>query len=565
MAGTYKYSQSACTGRVLLKDLFSSKENQVGKEITVAGWVKTGREQGKGTFAFLQVTDGTCSTHLQVIVNAELHNIKELLATGTAISVRGTLVESPGNEQAFELQATEILYVGACDPKTYPLSKKGHSLAFLRSIAHFRPRANLFGCVFRIRNALAHATHLFFQERHFFYVHSPLITASDCEGAGEMFQVTTLLPSPGQVIPDTTGPSAELVKQLKTKVEEKGNAVRELKAAKAGKDEITAAVKELTEAKAELAQVEATPITVGGLPQTPEKTLDYSRDFFASPTFLTVSGQLQAEIFAQALSNVYTFGPTFRAEVSHTARHLAEFWMIEPEIAFANLEDVMQLAEDYVRHCCNYVLEHNLDDLKQIDEYHDFQQKLAAKSKSKTEENTRTFTEPAVTRLQAVANTGFKRVSYTEAIELLLKSGKKFTEEVSWGIDLSSEHERYLAEEIFHGPTIIYNYPKGIKAFYMRQNEDGKTVAAMDVICPQIGELIGGSQREERYDVLSDRLKELDLKEEDFWWYMDLRKFGTVPHSGFGLGFERLIMFTTGIENIRDVVPFPRYPEVCNF
>jgi len=441
-------------------------------------------------------------------------------------------------------------------------------LAYLRSIAHFRPRSNLFSSVFRIRNALAHATHLFFQEREFFYVHSPLITASDCEGAGEMFQVTTLLPPRGEVIPESSGPSIEALQQLKANVEEKGNAVRDLKAAKAGKDEISAAVKQLTEAKAELAKLEATPIKVGGLPQTPEKTLDYSRDFFTSPTYLTVSGQLQAEIFAQALSNVYTFGPTFRAEVSHTSRHLAEFWMIEPEIAFSNLEDCMQLAEDYVRFCCKYVLEHNLEDLKQIDEYHDREQKQAEKSKGKAkgpEENVRTFTEPAVTRIQAVASTDFKRVSYTEAIDILLKSGKTFVEPVSWGIDLSSEHERFLAEEIFHGPTIIYNYPKDIKAFYMRQNEDGKTVAAMDVICPQIGELIGGSQREERYDVLSTRLKDLSLKEEDFWWYMDLRKFGTVPHSGFGLGFERLIMFTTGIENIRDVVPFPRYPEVCNF
>jgi len=347
------------------------------------------------------------------------------------------------------------------------------------------------------------------------------------------------------------------------RVTEIGDEIRAMKEAKESKSKIKSTVKKLNDAKSELSKLQSVPTKVGGLPQTTEKQIDYAQDFFGSPAFLTVSGQLQAEIFACSMSNVYTFGPTFRAEDSHTSRHLAEFWMIEPEVAFCDLNDLMQLAEDYVRFCCEYVLKHNREDLEAIDAWCKNKAARDAKQKKKLEGASRTFTEPAVDRLEKIVNSTFTRLSYTDAIEELNKCGKFGN--VEWGIDLPSEYERYLAEEVYKGPVIVYNYPKDIKAFYMRGNDDGKTVAAMDLLCPQIGELIGGSQREERIDVLQTRMKELSLEEHHFWWYLELRKYGSVPHAGFGLGFERLVMFATGMENIRDVIPFPRYPGSCLF
>jgi len=378
-----------------------------------------------------------------------------------------------------------------------------------------------------------------------------------------MFQVTTLLPEPNSVVKDHEGPDPEAIAEAKKLVEQRGNEVRELKENKSSKSSIKSAVKKLTAAKSEVTALQEVPTKIGGLPQTEEKKIDYSQDFFGAPTFLTVSGQLQAEIFACAMSNVYTFGPTFRAEDSHTSRHLAEFWMIEPEVAFCNLTDLMQLAEDYVRFCCQAVLDSNRSDLEAIDAWSAMKAKRDAKQKKKGVENVRTFTEPAVSRMEKIAGSAFTRISYTEAIDILNKS-EKFGE-VEWGIDLPSTHERYLAEEVYNGPVIVYDYPKDIKAFYMRGNDDGRTVAAMDVLCPQIGELIGGSQREERLEVLQERMGELNLEEASFSWYLDLRRYGTVPHAGFGLGFERLVMFATGMENIRDVVPFPRFPQSCLF
>jgi len=342
-------------------------------------------------------------------------------------------------------------------------------------------------------------------------------------------------------------------------LKEHGDVLRKLKEDKADKEAIKEAVTKLGKLKEELTLLTEIPRKVGGLPQTVDNTIDYSKDFFGCPAYLTVSGQLQVETFCSALSNVYTFGPTFRAEESHTSRHLAEFWMIEPEIAFADLEDDMRLAEDYVRYCCQFVLDHNREDLRTIDTYHKYAAEQAAKQAKKGQQ-ARVADQPAEQRLEQVASSDFQKISYTEAIEVLIKSGHKFENKVEWGIDLASEHERYLAEIIYKRPTIVYNYPKGIKAFYMRANDDGKTVAAMDVLCPQIGELIGGSQREERLDVLINRIAEMHLKEEDFKWYLELRRFGTNPHAGFGLGFERLLLFATGMENIRDVIPFARAP-----
>lgn len=448
-----------------------------------------------------------------------------------------------------ELKATKIVHLGQTDAAAYPLAKKKQSMEFLREKAHLRPRTNTIGAVARIRNALAYATHKFFQERGFLYVHTPIITASDCEGAGEMFQVTTLL-AEAEEAPTVAPPSPEQLAALRAQVEAQGAAVKEAKAAAAadkGNAELAATSKEaiatLLKLKEDLVAAEAAARTVGGIPRGEDGKIDYSQDFFGKKSYLTVSGQLNGEYYACALSNIYTFGPTFRAENSHTGRHLAEFWMIEPEMAFCALEDDMSCAEDYVRFCCQYLLKHCRADLEFMVAMID---------------NT------AIERLEQVASTPFKRVSYTEAVEILegvVRDGtKKFEYPVSWGIDLQSEHERYLTEEIFKQPIIVYNYPKDIKAFYMRLNDDGKTVAAMDVLVPRVGELIGGSQREERYDVLEKRIEETGMPLEAYAGYLDLRRYGSVPHSGFGLGFERLILFATGLENIRDVIPFPRWP-----
>jgi asparaginyl-tRNA synthetase len=417
--------------------------------------------------------------NLQVVLNADLENYQDILKqlnTGASIEIVGTLVESPAKGQRLELKANSVMIYGDADPQTYVLQKKRHSFEFLRTIAHLRPRTNTYGAVFRVRNACSAAVHQFFQERGFLWIHTPIITASDCEGAGEMFGVTSL---------------------------------------------------DLTK-----------------LPLTESKNVDFSKDFFGKPAFLTVSGQLQAEIMAMAFGNVYTFGPTFRAENSNTSRHLAEFWMIEPEMAFCDLEGDMDLAESFLKYIFNFVLEKCPEDMEFFNERID-------KSVLETADN--------------IINNQFERLTYTEAIKLLEKADKTFEFPVSWGLDLQSEHERYLAEELFKKPVIVTDYPKDIKAFYMRLNEDGKTVRAMDVLAPKIGEIIGGSQREERLDVLENRMAEMDVNSEELWWYLDLRKYGTVPHAGFGLGFERVVQFMTGMGNIRDVIPFPRAPMSIDF
>lgn len=449
----------------------------LGQTVEVKGWIRTVRKQK--SFAFLEINDGSTLSNFQVVIDESLPDYEKILdslTTGASVAVVGELVESPGQNQSLELKGKEVRIIGECPADTYPMQKKRHTLEYLRSIAHLRPRTNTIGAVTRVRNELAWATHRFFQERGFIYLHTPIITASDCEGAGEMFRVTTL--------------------------------------------------------------------DLNALPRDSEGKVEDKKDFFGRPAFLTVSGQLNGEIYATALSDIYTFGPTFRAENSNTSRHLAEFWMIEPEIAFAELKDVMDLAEAYLK----YVFKSALDNCKEDMAFFD------------------KFVSPGVIeRLEAIVSTPFERVKYTDAIEILKKADKKFDYPVSWGLDLQSEHERYLAEDYFKKPVILTDYPKGIKAFYMRCNEDGKTVAAMDVLVPKVGELIGGSQREERLDVLEARLEEMKLNKEDYWWYLELRKYGTVPHAGFGAGFERLVQFVTGVENIRDVIPFPRYPGAAEF
>lgn len=455
--------------RLKIKEILQSRdpEKLEGKEAMVAGWIRTVRDQK--TFVFVEINDGSSLANLQVVADAD--KLKEgmlaQMTTGASLSVRGKLVKSPGKNQALEMVAEEIKIFGTCDPAKYPLQKKRHSFEFLRSIAHLRPRTNTQGAVARVRNALAFATHLFFQERGFLYVHTPVITGSDCEGGGEMFRVTTL---------DT------------------GN--------------------------------------------------DYSQDFFGKAAYLTVSGQLNGEIYACALSDIYTFGPTFRAENSNTSRHLAEFWMIEPEMAFADLAANRECAENYLKFCVRYLLERCLPDLEFFDKF---------------------IENGLLERLRNVAEQPFAHLTYTEAVALLEKAPKKFEFPVSWGMDLQSEHERYLAEEHCKKPVILTDYPAEIKAFYMRANPDEKTVAAMDILVPKIGEIIGGSQREERLDVLEAKIAKHNLKREDYWWYLELREFGSVPHAGFGLGFERLVLFATGMENIRDVIPFPRYPGHADF
>ncbi|XP_010270429.1 PREDICTED: asparagine--tRNA ligase, cytoplasmic 1-like [Nelumbo nucifera] len=532
--------------RVLIRNIICRPDGGVGlagQKVAVGGWVKTGREQGKGSFAFLELNDGSCPANLQVIVEASVAPLSQLVHTGTCVYVEGELKKPPeGTKQNVELKVEKVIDVGPVDPAKYPLPKTRLTLEFLRDFVHLRPRTNTISAVARIRNALAYATHTFFQKHGFLYVHTPIITTSDCEGAGEMFQVTTLLNDAEKLekeLQKNPPPSEAELEAARFFVKEKGENVARLKSAKASKEDISAAVAELTKAKESFTKMEERSKLKPGLPQKDGK-IDYSQDFFARQAFLTVSGQLQVEGFACALSSVYTFGPTFRAEHSHTSRHLAEFWMVEPEIAFADLEDDMNCAEAYVKFLCQWLLDNCLDDLEFMVKH---------------------FDKSAIDRLKMVSSTPFKRISYTEAVELLEKvTDKKFENKVEWGIDLASEHERYLTEVIFQKPVIVYNYPKGIKAFYMRLNDDMKTVAAMDVLVPKVGELIGGSQREERHEVIEKRILEMGLPLEPYEWYLDLRRYGTVKHCGFGLGFERMVLFATGIDNIRDVIPFPRYP-----
>jgi asparaginyl-tRNA synthetase len=457
-----------------VKDLLTEKP--IGKVVNVKGWVRTKR--GNKNVAFIALNDGSIIHSIQIVVDVAGFDeeMLKLITTGSCISVNGLLVESQGQGQTVEIQAKEIELYGTADPETYPLQKKGHSLEFLREIAHLRPRTNTFGAVLRIRHAMAFAIHKYFNDNGFYYLHAPIITGSDAEGAGAMFRVTTLDP-------------------IKPPLKEDGS-------------------------------------------------VDYEKDFFGKATNLTVSGQLEGELGAMALSLVYTFGPTFRAENSNTARHLAEFWMIEPEMAFYDINDNMDLAEDSLKYFIRYALENCYDDLEFLNKMYD---------------------NGLIERLRSITDNTFVRITYTEAISILEQAGQKFEFPVKWGIDLQSEHERFLVENHFKKPVILTGYPKEIKAFYMKQNEDGKTVRAMDVLFPQIGEVIGGSQREENYDKLYNRIKELNIPEKDLWWYLETRKYGTAPHSGFGLGFERLILFVTGMGNIRDVIPFPRTPQNAEF
>lgn len=451
-----------------IKSLYRNLEEYDKKEVTVSGWVRTIRDSK--SFGFIELNDGTFFSNMQVVFDADkVGNYKEVasLNVGAAITVTGTVVATPELKQPFEIHAKEI-FIDGTSTSDYPLQKKRHSLEYLRTIAHLRPRSNTFSAVFRIRSMVAYAIHSFFNERGFVYVHTPIITGSDCEGAGEMFRVTTL-------------------------------------------------------------DMDNVPLVDG--------KADYSKDFFQKSTNLTVSGQLNVETFCMAFKKVYTFGPTFRAENSNTARHAAEFWMIEPEIAFADLEDDMRLAEDMLKYIINYVLKNAPEEMKFFNSFVD-----------------KTLLE----RLNSIVNSDFGRVTYTEAVEILKNSGKKFENPVEWGIDLQTEHERYLTEEVFKKPIFVTDYPKEIKAFYMRLNDDGKTVAAMDCLVPGVGEIIGGSQREERIDILRERMAEFGLKEEDYSFYLDTRRYGTNKHAGFGLGFERAIMYLTGMSNIRDVLPFPR-------
>ena len=458
-----------------IKQLYRNKEQYIDKTVKVAGWIRTSRMSKN--FGFIELNDGSFFKNMQIVIDEKLENFKEIgkLPISTSLLIEGTLVATQNAKQPVEIQATKIVVEGESD-NSYPLQKKRHTVEYLRTIAHLRPRSNLFSAAFRVRSVAAYAIHKFFQDRNFVYAHSPIITGSDCEGAGEMFRLTTL--------------------------------------------------------------------DLNDVPKTEDGKVDYSQDFFGKEANLTVSGQLNAEIMALAFRNVYTFGPTFRAENSYTGRHASEFWMIEPEIAFADLEDNMELAEDMIKYIINYVLENCPEEMEFFNSFVD---------------------KGLLERLHKIVNSEFTRITYTKAIELLLESGQKFEYPVEWGIDLQTEHERYITEQIFNAPVFVTDYPKEIKAFYMRMNEDGKTVRAMDLLVPGVGEIIGGSQREERYDLLMDRIKECGLNEEDYWWYLELRKYGTATHSGFGLGFERIIMYLTGISNIRDVIPFPRTPKNAEF
>ncbi len=460
--------------RTKISDIFDPA--LVGTRVSVKGWVRTRR--GNKHVQFVALNDGSTVANLQIVFDLEKFSDEDLKAvtTGSSIHVEGLLVESMGKGQSVEVQADTLEIYGTADPETYPLQKKGHTLEFLREKAHLRPRTATFGAILRVRSALAFAIHKFFNEKGFFYLNTPLITASDCEGAGAMFQVTTL--------------------------------------------------------------------PLDKLPKTEDGKVDYSKDFFGKPTALTVSGQLEGELGATALGAIYTFGPTFRAENSNTPRHLSEFWMIEPEMAFYDITDNMDLAEEFVKYCIGYALEHCRADIEFLAEH---------------------FDKELIERLEFVLHNDFVRLSYTEGVEILKASGRKFEFPVDWGTDLQSEHERYLVEEHFKKPVILTDYPKEIKAFYMKQNEDGKTVRAMDVLFPKIGEIIGGSEREADYDKLLTRIEELNIPMKDMWWYLDTRRYGTVPHSGFGLGFERLVLFVTGMTNIRDVIAFPRTPGNAEF
>ena len=448
----------------------------LGHEVCVKGWVRTRR--GNKYVQFVALNDGSTIKNIQIVFDMTKFDDEQLkpVTTGASICVTGLLVESMGKGQTCEIQASTLEVYGTADPDTYPLQKKGHTLEFLREKAHLRPRTNTFGAVLRVRSTLAYAIHKFFQEKGFFYLNTPLITASDCEGAGAMFQVTTL--------------------------------------------------------------------PLNDLPKTDDGAVDYSKDFFGKPTALTVSGQLEGELGATALGAIYTFGPTFRAENSNTPRHLSEFWMIEPEMAFYDITDNMDLAEEFVKYCIGYALDHCRDDIEFLAEH---------------------FDKGLIERLEFVLHNDFVRLTYTEGVKILKESCHKFEFPVEWGIDLQSEHERYLVEQHFKKPVILTDYPKDIKAFYMKQNDDGRTVRAMDVLFPNIGEIIGGSEREADYDKLYKRIEELNIPMKDMWWYLDTRRFGTVPHSGFGLGFERLVLFVTGMTNIRDVIPFPRTPNNAEF
>ena len=512
------------------------------------------------------MNDGSSLSGIQAVVTSDALGADLLgsdggITTGAAVKIEGVVVESPGGKQAVEVKATAVRLVGAADASTFPLQKKRHTLEFLRGIAHLRPRTNTIGAVTRVRNQLAYATHTFFQQHGFQYVNTPIVTASDCEGAGEQFQVTTLLNgadgpegAADEGADEGAAASAADVAAAEAHAAEQGAVVKALKEKKkagdATKEEVDAAVAELLARKAAAAALAEGPSADGPgarkVPRKPDGAVDYERDFFAKPSYLTVSGQLNAEIYACAMRDVYTFGPTFRAENSNTSRHLAEFWMVEPELAFADLDDDMDCAEAYLKHCLLHVLEHCDED-------------LAFFEKNVSKDNLRE-------RLREVATTEFARVTYTEAVEHVLAADKTFEFPVEWGCDLQSEHERYLTEEVYKNrPVIVRDYPKGVKAFYMRENEDGKTVAAMDVLVPKVGELMGGSQRDERLDVLERRIEEVGLEKESYWWYLDLRRYGSVPHAGFGLGFERLVQYVTGVENIRDVIPFPRYPGSAEF
>ncbi|XP_024514931.1 asparagine--tRNA ligase, cytoplasmic 1 [Selaginella moellendorffii] len=539
--------------RVFIKSILGRPDGGaglLGHNVRVGGWVKTGRSHEKGRLTFLELNDGSCPANLQVIVEDTVTPDAQLIYTGTCLVVEGELTQPPetAKKQKVELRAQKVLEVGPVDASKYPIAKGRHTLEFLRNLMHLRSRTNTISSVARIRNALAFATHTFFQQNRFVYVHTPIITTSDCEGAGEMFQVTTMFSEAEKrekELASTPAPTEADLEQAKAEVTKCGETVKALKAEKKSKDEIAAAVLKLQTAKDELAKVVERMKLTGGIPKKDKGGFDYTGDFFGRQAFLTVSGQLQVETYACSLSNVYTFGPTFRAENSHTTRHLAEFWMIEPELAFADLQDDMNCAEDYVKFLCQWLLDNCYDDMEFM---------------------TKMWDNTALDRLKLVASTPFARITYTQAIEKLLEvKDRTFENPVSWGVDLASEHERYLAEELFQKPVIVYNYPKDIKAFYMRMNDDGKTVAAMDILVPKVGELVGGSQREERYEVLVQRLQELNLPTEPYEWYLDLRRYGTVKHSGFGLGFERMVLFATGLENIRDVIPFPRYPGKAEF
>ncbi|WP_368489180.1 asparagine--tRNA ligase [Clostridium sp. BJN0013] len=461
--------------KALVKSLYRETEKFINKDINISGWIRTIRDSK--SFAFIELNDGSFFKNVQIVLDDKIENFKEIirLPISSSLSVKGTLILTPNTKQPFEIKAKKISLEGTSS-SDYPLQKKRHTLEYLRTIAHLRPRSNTFSAVFRVRSIAAYAVHKFFQEKDFVYVNTPIITGSDCEGAGEMFRITTM--------------------------------------------------------------------DLNNIPKKEDKTTDFSKDFFGKETNLTVSGQLSAETMALAFRNVYTFGPTFRAEDSNTSRHAAEFWMIEPEMAFAELKDYMDIAEELVKYIINYVLEKAPEEMAFFNSFID---------------------KSLFDRLNNVTNSEFGRITYTEAVDILQKSGASFQYPVEWGIDLQTEHERYLTEKVFKKPIFVTDYPKAIKAFYMRENEDGKTVAAADLLVPGVGEIVGGSQREERLSILENRITEFGLNKEDYWWYLELRKYGETKHSGFGLGFERIIMYITGMSNIRDVIPFPRTPGSAEF